>query len=362
MSNPSLIPVILAGGKGERFWPLSRKHRPKQFLSLDGSGKSLLQATAERLLEVAEGWENLWVVTAAHLADGVREQLPDLPEANLLVEPEGRDTAPAVVWSTLEIARRYGKDAVVGFFPADHWIADQATFQATLTAAAELAAKEAAIVTLGITPTYPSTGYGYIQQGTEAGHYGANPVAKGASFPAYRVDRFTEKPDRETAEQFLATGKFSWNSGMFVFRAGVTLDELLTYAPEILGPIEEKGVAAYADLPKKSIDYALMEKTQQAYVLPVAFGWDDLGDWNAIERLLKGDNPNVELARHVGLDTQGALFYATDDDDVIVTIGLEDTVIVRDGKVTLIVKKDRTQEIKNVLKELQSDPNLKHLL
>jgi mannose-1-phosphate guanylyltransferase len=136
----------------------------------------------------------------------------------------------------------------------------------------------------------------------------------------------------------------------------------LTYAPEILGPIEEKGVAAYADLPKKSIDYALMEKTQQAYVLPVAFGWDDLGDWNAIERLLKGDNPNVELARHVGLDTQGALFYATDNDDVIVTIGLEDTVIVRDGKVTLIVKKDRTQEIKNVLKELQADPNLKHLL
>lgn len=362
MSNPSLIPVILAGGKGERFWPLSRKHRPKQFLSLDGSGRSLLQATAERLLEVAEGWQNLWVVTAAHLADGVREQLPDLPEANLLVEPEGRDTAPAVAWSTLEIARRYGKDAVVGFFPADHWIADQATFQATLTAAAELATKEAAIVTLGITPTYASTGYGYIQQGESAGHYGANPTANGASFPAYRVDRFTEKPDRDTAEQFLATGKFSWNSGMFVFRAGVTLEELLAYAPEILGPIEEKGVAAYADLPKKSIDYALMEKTQQAYVLPVAFGWDDLGDWNAIERLLKGDNPNVELARHVGLDTQGTLFYATDDDDVIVTIGLEDTVIVRDGKVTLIVKKDRTQEIKSVLKELQSDPNLQHLL
>lgn len=355
MSNPTLIPVILAGGKGERFWPLSRRNRPKQFLSLDGSGRSLLQATAERLLAIAGGWQDMFVVTASHLADGVREQLPDLPEANLLVEPEGRDTAPAVAWSTLEIAGRYGRDAVLGFFPADHWIADEAKFMATLNGAADLARQKAAIVTLGIAPTYPSTGYGYIQQGTEAGQYGDG-------FAAYQVDRFTEKPDRETAEAFLATGTFSWNSGMFVFRAGVALDELLIYAPEILGALEAQGVAAYPTLSKKSIDYALMEKTQQAYVLPVSFGWDDLGDWNAIERLLKGEDPNVELARHVGLDTQGALFYATDHDDLIVTIGLEDTVIVRDGKVTLIVKKDRTQEIKNVLKEIQADPNLKHLL
>lgn len=355
MSNPSLIPVILAGGKGERFWPLSRRNRPKQFLSLDGTGFSLLQATARRLLAIAGSWEAMFVVTAAHLADGVREQLPELPAANLLVEPEGRDTAPAVAWSTLEIARRFGRDAVVGFFPADHWIADEAKFHATLVAAAELASQKSAIVTLGIAPTYAATGYGYIQQGEADGNYGSG-------FPAYHVDRFTEKPDRNTAEAFLATGKFSWNSGMFVFRAGVALDELLIYVPEILERLEARGVSAYPELPKKSIDYALMEKTQQAYVLPVAFGWDDLGDWNAIERLLKGEDPNVELARHVGLDTQGALFYATDHDDLIVTIGLEDTVIVRDGKVTLIVKKDRTQEIKAVLKEIQADPNLKHLL
>ncbi|HEY9618524.1 MAG TPA: mannose-1-phosphate guanylyltransferase [Microcoleaceae cyanobacterium] len=357
MSNPSLVPVILAGGKGERFWPLSRRDRPKQFLSLDGSGRSLLQATAERLLGVAGGWQSVWVVTAAHLADGVREQLPELPEANLLIEPEGRDTAPAVAWSTLEVAKRHGADTVVGFFPADHWIADEDTFQATLAAATELAATEAAIVTLGINPTYASTGYGYIQQGEAVGSYGSQ-----TKFPAYRVDRFTEKPDRPTAEAFLSTGTFSWNSGMFVFRASTTIEELLLHAPEILEPLKDQGVAAYPTLPKKSIDYALMEKTQKAYVLPVAFGWDDLGDWNAIERLLKGDSPNVELARHVGLDTHGALFYATDQDDLIVTIGLEDTVIVRDGKVTLIVKKDRTQEIKQVLKEIQSDPQFQDLL
>ncbi len=361
MTNPPLVPVILAGGKGERFWPLSRKHRPKQFLSLDGSGRSLLQATCDRLLKIAGGWDAVYVVTAAHLEEGVREQLPELPEENLLVEPEGRDTAPAVTWSTLEISQRYSRDAVLGFFPADHWIADQETFQATLLAAAELASKEAAIVTLGISPTFPSTGYGYIQQGLQIGTFGSNPSTE-AGFPAYQVNCFTEKPDRHTAEQFLATGTFSWNSGMFVFRAGVALDELNIYAPEIIGPLEEKGIAAYAEIPKKSIDYALMEKTRQAYVLPVAFGWDDLGDWNAIERLLKGDDPNVELARHVGIDTRGALFYATDQDDLIVTIGLEDTVIVRDGRVTLIVKKDRTQEIKQVLKEIQTDPQFKDLL
>lgn len=350
MTTQSLVPVILAGGKGERFWPLSRRHKPKQFLSLDGSGKSLLQATAERLLAIAGGWQAVWVVTAAHLADGVREQLPNLPEENLLLEPEGRDTAPAVAWSTVEIAKRCGRETIVGFFPADPWIQDQAAFHATLAAAAELAAKEPVIVTLGITPTYPSTGYGYIQQGEKVGIFG--------EFPAYQVQRFTEKPDRPTAEQFIATGDFSWNSGMFIFRAGTALDELHVHTPEVITPLEAKGVAAYSELPKISIDYALMEKTQQACVIPASFGWDDLGDWNAIDRLLKQDQPNVELAQHVGLDTQGTLLYASDADELIVTIGLEDTVVVRDGNVTLIVRKDRTQDIKQVLKTIQANPTL----
>jgi mannose-1-phosphate guanylyltransferase len=150
---------------------------------------------------------------------------------------------------------------------------------------------------------------------------------------------------------------------MFVFRAGVVLEELRTHAPEIIAPLEEYGPDIYPQLPKKSIDYALMEKTSLAYVLPVEFGWDDLGDWNAIERLLKKeDNPNVELATHVGLDTQGAIVYASNPDDVVVTIGLEDVVIVRDRNVTLIVKKERTQEIKQILKTLQSDSRFTDLL
>ncbi|MBE9030903.1 mannose-1-phosphate guanylyltransferase [filamentous cyanobacterium LEGE 11480] len=354
-TTPTLIPVILAGGKGERFWPLSRRSRPKQFLCLDGGDRSLLQATADRLLATSSGWENLWVVTAAHLESGMQAQLPELPDANLLVEPEGRDTAPALAWSTLEVAKRYGEDAVLGFFPADHWIADLDIFQATLAAAAEMAVKDDVIVTLGIAPAYASTGYGYIEQGDALGEYGEG-------YPAYKVSRFTEKPDRQTAEEFIQSGRFSWNGGMFVFKASTVLQELEKHAPEILNPLKEKGIAAYGEVPKNSIDYALMEKTTKATVMPVKFGWDDLGDWGAIDRLRKSDAPNVELAQHVGLDTAGSLLYSTSDDDLIVTIGMEDTVIVRDGNVTLVVKKDRTQDIKQVLKTLREMPAHQDLL
>ena len=353
MTQP-LIPVILAGGKGERFWPLSRRHRPKQFLSLDGSGESLLQATANRLLPLAQNWNNLLVITAAAIADGVREQLPNLPEQNLLIEPEGKDTAPAVTWATLEIAKRYGKDAVIGFFPADHWIKETDKFEQTLQAAAQLASQENAIVTLGIKPTYPSTGYGYIEQGKLAVEINQLPV--------YKVSRFTEKPNQETAESFIATGKFSWNSGMFIFCAGVVLAELAKHAPQILNPLQEKGKDAYADLEKTSIDYALMEKTQLTYVLPANFGWDDLGDWNSLERLIDSNSENVELGNHVELDTKGAIIYASDNQEVIATIGLEDVVIVRDKNVTLIVKKDRTQDIKKLLKKIQADDRFEKTL
>jgi mannose-1-phosphate guanylyltransferase len=352
--NQSLVPVILAGGKGERFWPLSRRHRPKQFLCLDGSGRSLLQGTADRLLSLAGSWKNLWVITSSAIADGVREQLPDLPEKNLLVEPEGKDTAPAVTWATLEVAKRYGQEVAIGFFPADHYIGDRAAYRDTLKAATEVALTRKAIVTLGIQPDYPATGYGYIEQGEKAGEF--------QGLPVYKVSRFTEKPDRPTAETFLATGRFSWNSGMFIFQAKVVLAELNTHAPNILQALVEKGTAAYSTLEKKSIDYALMEKTQLAYVLPANFGWDDLGDWNSLERLWQGKGQNVELATHVGLDTEGAILYASDEGEAIVTIGLQDVVIVRDGNATLVVRKDRTQDIKQVLKQLQADPRLEKLL
>ncbi len=350
----TLIPVILAGGKGERFWPLSRKNRPKQFLSLDGTGGSLLQTTADRLVHLAGGWDKLWVCSSRQLGNSVQAQLPELPMENLLGEPEGRDTAPAVTWTALEIAKRYGEEVVMGFFPADHWIGDRRGFAKTIQAAVELAQQQEAIVTLGVKPAYPATGYGYIEQGAAQGSY--------LDLPVYQVKRFTEKPDLATAERFIAQGNFSWNSGIFIFRAAVVLKELAIHAPEILKPLQTQGAAAYGTVPKISIDYALMEKTQLAYVLPADFGWDDLGDWNAMARLLQGDQPNLELGNHVSLDTQGAIVYAQDPEEVIVTIGLEDMVIVRDRHATLIVKKDRTQDIKKVLELLKNNPKYQHLL
>ena len=349
-----LIPIILAGGKGERFWPVSRLKRPKQFLCLDGSGRSLLQSTADRLLNLAGGWENLWVITSEIIADGVKEQLPELPESNILVEPQGRDTAPAVAWATLEVSKKYGKDAIVGFFPADHWIGDTVAYEKTLQAAAKQAESEPSIVTLGITPNQPATGYGYIEQGIEKHNIN--------DLPIYKVTRFTEKPSRETAQSFIDTGNFSWNSGMFIFKAEVVLNELEKYAPKLLHLLSLKGKDAYKELSKESIDYALMEKTQLACVLPTSFGWDDLGDWNGVERLLKGDRDNVELGKHIGKNTQDAVIYTSDNEDVIVTIGLKDVVIVRDGNVTLVVDKNHTQDIKQVVKSLYDKPDLKHLL
>ncbi|MEY2985233.1 MAG: Mannose-phosphate guanylyltransferase [Cyanobacteriota bacterium] len=352
--SPQFIPVILAGGKGERFWPLSRKQRPKQFLSLDGSGISLLQATADRLLGMAGGWENLWVITAAAIATGVREQLPALPSINCLVEPEGKDTAPAVAWASLTIAQHYGEDAIIGFFPADHWIGDQAAYERTLSAAIAFAQEQDAIVTLGITPNSPATGYGYIEQGTLQTTINQQPV--------YRVNRFTEKPDRQTAQDFLASHRFSWNSGMFIFRVGVVLQELANHAPQLLNTLQRYGLAGYAHLNKKSIDYVLMEKTQLAYVLPANFGWDDLGDWNALERLFPDAPENVILGKHVGRDTRGCIVYAGNDQEVIATIGLQDVVIVREGNVTLVVHKNSTQDIKQLLAQLQGEEQYQSLL
>jgi len=346
-----LIPIILAGGKGERFWPLSRRKRPKQFLSLDGSGKSLLQATAHRLLPLGGNWDKLWVVTSAIIAEVVREQLPELPAENLLIEPEGKDTAPAVAWATLEAAQRH-RQTPLGFFPADHWIGDTHAFARTIEAATELAVAKEAIVTLGIKPNYPSTGYGYIEQGEEEGNFGA----------LYKVSRFTEKPNLETATSFIDTGRYSWNSGMFIFRPEVMLQELEIHAPQIIQLLRAKGKDAYKELEKKSIDYAIMEKTQLAYVLSGNFGWDDLGDWTSLERLLPGKGENIALANHVERDTKGAIIYSSNKEEAIVTIGLEDVVIVRDGNVTLVANKHRTQEIKQVLKQLQGDPKYQQLL
>ncbi|MBB5234815.1 mannose-1-phosphate guanylyltransferase [Deinococcus budaensis] len=347
-------PVILAGGSGERFWPLSRKRKPKQFLTLDDGGRSLLQATADRLTETCGDQERLMVVTASDHRTQVLEHLPELPLENLLVEPVPRDTAAAILYAALTIARE-DPLAVMGVFPADHRIQDQAAFTGVLAQAVQHAAAQDHLVTLGIAPQFPATGYGYIERGE---------IFPETAGKMYAVRRFTEKPDAETAAEFLATGRYLWNSGMFVWRVQVILEAYKTFVPELYGPMAEAAQVRgglrriYPGLPRISVDYAILERANNVAVIPADLGWDDLGDWNALERLLKGDGDNVAVGRHIGLDTGGAILYTTGGDDLIATIGLEDVVVVRAGDVTLVVRKDRTQDIKKVVSQLKSFPEL----
>ncbi|MDQ3457732.1 MAG: mannose-1-phosphate guanylyltransferase [Deinococcota bacterium] len=335
------IPVIMAGGSGQRFWPLSTAERPKQFLDLEHSGRSLLQATFDRLLPLAGGAECVFVVTCERYRGLILEQLPELPAENLILEPVARDTAAAVALAALEVEARFG-NVVMGLFSSDHRIGDVGGFQATVRQAAEATLATAGLVTLGIRPTFAATGYGYIQRGEEVGG------------GVYRVARFVEKPDLERARSYLGAGDYSWNGGIFLWHTKTILDELANHVPELMTPLREALATGTLDsvfptLPKTSIDYAVLERTERAFVVPADFGWDDLGDWIALERLLKQDAPNTVIGRHVSVDTSGSLIYTTDGEDVIITIGLEDLVIVKEGKRMLIARKDRVQDIKGAL-------------
>ena len=319
----STYAVILAGGRGERFWPLSTPKRPKPFLRLFGE-KSLLQATGDRLLGVFPK-EAIFVVVPPHLQGLVQEHLPWLPPSNILLEPEPRDTAFAVSFALGRIP-----EGVIAFFPADHYVGDEAAFQQDVRLALEAAWELEGILTLGVAPTYPATGYGYLERGEEVRER------------VFKVTRFLEKPDRQRAESLYASGRFYWNAGIFLASKRVWLSEFARHAPEVL---EGRG-------DRTSLDYALMEKTDRAFMVPASFPWDDLGDWRALERHLRGNGENLELARHVGLDTRGAIIYAQGD-ELIVTLGLQDVVIVREGKVTLIARKDRVDELKKLLATLR---------
>ncbi|AZI43779.1 mannose-1-phosphate guanylyltransferase [Deinococcus psychrotolerans] len=358
---PLFIPVVLAGGSGERFWPLSRKSKPKQFLTLDDTGRSLLQATVDRLSIVSGSADSVMVVTGNEYRSQVLDQLPEMPVENLIVEPLARDTAPAVLYAALRIARDQ-PDAVMGVFPADHRITDVDTYLKVIERAILIARQTEQLVTIGITPTFPATGYGYIQQGA-ALRGGAQDTTGENIFAAYHVSRFAEKPTQETAQQFLDEGGYSWNSGMFIWTVKAILQAFEKHQPEMYQQlsqaVEKRTVKqVFPELEKISIDYAILEKSGHVAVIPAEFGWDDLGDWNALERLLKAEGENVSVGRHVGLDTGGAILYTTNGDDLIVTIGLEDVVIVRTSEVTLVVRKDRTQDIKKVVRQLKAHPEL----
>ena len=345
--------LILAGGSGTRFWPLSRKKTPKQLLTFGGA-ESLLQATATRL-EPLVGPESVWVCTTAALADEVRIQLPQVPSRQVLEEPVGRNTALAIGWSVRSFPNAL-QDEVVVVLPADHQVDDEKEFRSSLSRAAEFASTSDRILTLGVLPTRPESGYGYLELG----------AALDDADEVRRVVRFTEKPDSETAREFVASGNFLWNAGIFVFRPSVLLERLAKHQPELSQGIDAIAaepadlVDIYSSLPAISIDHGLMEKLDDLGTVPLDCGWTDLGSWEAIwERIGPDENGNVCRGEAVMIDSEDSLVMSTDG--VVAVLGVSGLVVVKTGDAVLVVPKERSQEVRRIVDQLKSNSDNEYL-
>lgn len=343
--------LIMAGGRGERFWPKSRKSLPKQFLSLTGDGKTMIQLTVERILPLVD-MQDIYIATNRSYKALVRQQLSELPEENILCEPIAKNTAPCIGLGAMHIAKKY-EDAVMFVLPSDHLIKYNAMYLDTLRRASEVAEEGENLVTLGIMPDYPETGYGYIKFKPDA--------RKGVAF---EVERFVEKPDLETAKRYLATEQYLWNSGMFIWRISTILHNMEKYLPETyaglgrirdaIGTSEENEVLEkeFALFKSESIDYGIMEKADHIYTLPGSFGWDDVGSWNAVERIQPANEfGNVVNGNAVTVDTKRCIIQG--GKKLIATVGLEDIIIVDTDDALLVCEKGDAGEIKKVLENLK---------
>ncbi len=336
--------VVMAGGAGTRFWPASRRAHPKQFLSL-AADRPLIAQTMAR---VDVPWANRFVVTGAAHAEHARQALPDLPSSNLLVEPVGRNTAPCIAWATKVIGQR-DPDARIAVLPSDHYIQDTLDFRRHLDAAFGHAGGR--IVLFGIVPTRPETGYGYIKKGPVADD---GPPQDGG-MPIWSIARFVEKPDRETAEQYLREGDYLWNSGMFVFSARTMLEELERYLPTLTEGLEallkkpDAIEAIYPRLPKESIDYGVMEKSDRTSVLPASFPWSDVGSWDSAMTLYEADEQkNVLLGDAVVSGTTGSMVDARGK-RLVAVVGLDGVMVVDTKDAVLVVKRGRSEQVKEVV-------------
>jgi mannose-1-phosphate guanylyltransferase len=337
--------VVLAGGQGTRFWPRSRRARPKQCLALDGD-RTLIQQTTDRVAELIPP-ERVLVATGADMLAAVREQLPDVPADNFLVEPRGRNTAPCIGWAAVEVGRRGGDAMAV--LPSDHRIANEARFRAVLAACVEAARTTGALVLLGQQPTCPHTGYGYLAVGAASGTYA------GEAF--FAVARFIEKPDLSTAERLLAGGGVLWNGGMFVWTVPAILEAYRRHLPlthRVLGALE-RGVSVqdvWDGTDATSIDYGVLEREEKLLVVPCEFGWSDLGAWTAMEEVLPATELGAVRARDVvGVDSAGLIVDAPDR--VVAALGVRDLIVVDAGDVLLLCAKDRAQRIPELLERLR---------
>ncbi|MGE5463320.1 MAG: mannose-1-phosphate guanylyltransferase [Syntrophothermus sp.] len=348
--------VIMAGGGGTRLWPVSRRKSPKQLLPLLGQ-ETLFQGTVDRLENLFPP-ERIFVVTVEEQARQMQNQVPAIPVENYILEPQPRGTASVVALAAAVLKKR-DPQAAMAILTADHFIRNKALFGDLIRTAFDVASRDY-LVTLGITPTSASTGYGYIEQG--------DPLEAEYMYPVYRVRRFREKPDQETAEQLLRSGNHSWNSGMFVWKADTILSEFEKQMPELFTAVtqisdawdtprqEEIVRSLWTGLKTETIDYGIMEKAGQVAVLPAGgLGWSDVGSWDSLFEVLAPDlNGNVSVsAEHLMLDTNNTLIYGRGDGRLIVTIGLDDTVIVDAGDVLMICKTDQSQKVRDVVDHLK---------
>ncbi len=351
----------MAGGRGERFWPSSREDRPKQFLSFNGK-KSLLQRTVGRLQGLC-GPESTWVVTRQDYADLVQAQLPDIPHEKIILEPQGRDTAACIALATAYVGRS-DPDAVMIVLPADHLILQEEEFRDTVRRAVHAAWESEGLVTLGIRPTRPETGYGYIRVGARWGD----------GSDTYRVAAFTEKPPRERALAYLNSGEYLWNSGIFIWKVSAIRRALVRHLPgvmEALAPLGEAvGTAHEAELlsriyptvPKISIDYGVMEKADNVLVIPADFGWDDLGTWAALERVVPADQQgNIITGQVLAVDTAGSILQSDQGHRLLVAFGVSDLVVVDTPDVVLVADKARATDLKAVVGRLEAEGLKQHL-
>ncbi len=343
--------LIMAGGRGERFWPRSRKNMPKQFLSLTGDGKSMIQMTVERLLPLIDV-KDIYIATNKDYKDIVCEQLPDIPQENIICEPVGRNTAPCIGLGAMHIAKKDG-DAIMYVLPSDHQIKFAKMFLTTLSDAADIAEDGETLVTIGINPDYPETGYGYIK-------FNPNEI-KGR---AYKVERFVEKPSLELAKEYIATEEYLWNSGMFTWKVSSILKNIQKFMPETYDGLtrikeaidtddeEQVLIKEFEKFQSQSIDYGVMEKAKDIYILPGTFGWDDVGSWLAVERLQKSNElGNVVTGNVISVNTQHCIIQA--QGKLVAAVGLEDIIVVDTDDATLICQKDHAGEIKKVLENLK---------
>lgn len=345
------VALIMAGGRGERFWPKSRQTMPKQFLALTDSGKTMIQLTVDRIAPLVER-EDIYISTNRDYKTLVMEQLPQIPEKNIICEPVGRNTAPCIGLGAIHMAEKYG-DAVMLVLPSDHLIKNTPIFLNTLEDASQTAEQGENLVTVGITPDVPETGYGYIQFSPDQ-----------MLGRAYRVDHFVEKPDLDTAKEYVASGKYLWNSGMFIWKISTVLDNLKEHLPVVYDGLmriresmnTENGQKVlekvFQQLPDESIDYGVMEKAKNIYILGGAFGWDDVGSWLAVGRLQKSNEfGNVISGNAVTVDTRNSIIQG--GNKLIATVGLQNIIIVDTEDALLVCDKGSAGNIKKVLENLK---------